>query len=108
MRTRLMQDLKRSRREMNIDLKGIHIVHSKRRTYYYAWRGGPRLRGAPGSPEFINSYNQAIADRVAPDTTKFKGIVAAYRGSNDFKKLADSTRKNWSSWLDRIGEYFGE
>src|SRR5262249_35289758 len=70
--------------------------------------GGPRLRGAPGSPEFVSSYNEAIADRVAPDTSKFRGIVAAYRGSNAFKERADSTRKNWSPWLDRIAEYFGE
>ena len=31
-----------------------------------------------------------------------------YRASADYTKLADSTRKNWSPWLDRIADYFGE
>lgn len=38
----------------------------------------------------------------------FKSLVVLYRASNDYKKLADSTRKNWSPWLDRVSEYFGE
>src|SRR5262249_40424514 len=28
--------------------------------------------------------------------------------SPDYAKLADSTRKNWSPWLDRISEHFGD
>jgi integrase len=31
-----------------------------------------------------------------------------YRASSDYKKLAELTRKKWSPWLDRIGDYFGE
>src|SRR5262245_22594694 len=93
---------------MKIEMKGLHRVHSKGNTYFYAWRSGPRLRGEPGTPEFVAAYNAAIADRVPPDTIKFKSLVVLYRASNDFKKLADSTRKEWNRWLDRIAEYFGE
>src|SRR5205809_4977647 len=53
-----------------VDLKGIHTVTSKGRTYYYAWRGGPRLRGEPGSPEFHASYNEAIQERRTPDRSE--------------------------------------
>jgi integrase len=35
-------------------------------------------------------------------------LVVLYRASADYARLAPSTRKNWSPWLDRIGEYFGE
>jgi hypothetical protein len=35
---------------VKIDLKGIAKVTAKGRIYYYAWRGGPRLNGKPGSP----------------------------------------------------------
>jgi integrase len=90
-----------------IELRGLFKVTAKGRTYWYAWRGGPRLRGEPGSPEFIASYNEAIAAARAPDTSKFRGVVAAYRASRDYQKLADSTKKNWTSWLDRIADYFG-
>jgi integrase len=92
---------------VKIDLRGIAKVTAKGRTYYYAWRGGPRLSGEPGTPEFMASYNEAIASRRTPDSGKFKSLVTLYRASNDYKKLAESTRKAWSPWLDRIAEFFG-
>jgi integrase len=94
---------------VKVDLKGIARVTAKGRTYWYAWRGGPRLRGEPGSPEFMASYNEAIESRRTPDSGRFKSLVVLYRASPDYtKKLADSTRANWSPWLDRIADYFGE
>jgi integrase len=93
---------------VRIDLKGIAKVKAKGRTYYYAWRGGPRLHGEPGSPEFIGSYNEAIEQRRAPDKNRFRFIVTDYKGSTDYKKLAESTRDQWGKWLDRVAEYFGE
>ena len=94
---------------VKVDLKGIAKATAKGRTYYYAWRGGPRLRGEPGSPEFMASYNEAVESRRTPDSGRFKSLVVLYRASPDYtKKLADSTRKNWSPWLDRIADYFGE
>jgi integrase len=35
-------------------------------------------------------------------------LVALYKGSDDYKKLADSTKRNWAPWLDKIGQHFGE
>jgi integrase len=93
---------------VKVDLKGIARVTAKGRTYWYAWRGGPRLRGEPGSPEFHASYNEAIESRRTPDTGRFRGVVTAYKASKEYKKLADSTKKNWSKWLDRISDYFGD
>jgi len=87
---------------VKIDLKGIAKVKAKGREYHYAWRGGPRLRGKPGSPEFVASYNQAIEDRRTPDTSRFRSLVTTYKTSGDYKKLADTTKRNWSRWLDRI------
>ena len=29
-------------------------------------KGGPALQGQPGSPEFIASYNAAVAQKIAP------------------------------------------
>jgi integrase len=93
---------------MRVELKGIHTVKANGKTYHYAWRGGPRLRGEPGSPEFHQSYNEAVESRRTPDTGRFKSLVTLYKASNDYKKLADSTRDNWAPWLDRISDYFGE
>ena len=100
------QNLRRAM--VKIDLKGIAKVSAKGRIYYYAWRGGPRLRGAPGSSEFMASYNEAVESRRIPEPGKFKSIVVLYRASADYTKLGSSTRKNWSPWLDRIADHFGE
>jgi integrase len=80
---------------VKIDLKGLVKVKAKGRVYYYAWRGGPRLRGEPGTPEFIASYNQAIESRKATD-------------ADHYKALAESTKRNWAPWLDRISQHFGD
>ena len=93
---------------VRINLKGVAKVTAKGRTYYYAWRGGPRLRGEPGSPEFIASYNEAVEQLRALDRNRFRFIVADYKGSADYKKLAESTRAQWGKWLDRITLHFGE
>lgn len=93
---------------MRVRLKGIKKVKAKGKTYWYAWVGGPRLKGEPGSPEFLASYNEAIQSRHTPDTAKFRGVVSSYKASNDFKKLAASTQKNWAPWLDRIADHFGD
>ena len=49
---------------MRIRLKGINSVTKKLadgtvKTFYYAWKSGPALRGEPGSLEFVASYNEA-------------------------------------------------
>ena len=47
---------------MRIRLKGINskrkrLADGSLKTYYWAWKGGPPLRGEPGTPEFVASYN---------------------------------------------------
>jgi integrase len=89
-------------------VKGIAKVTAKGHTYYYAWRGGPRLRGEPGSPEFIASYKEACEEARTLDAGRFRFVVASYKTSGDYQKLADSTKRNWARWLDRISDYFGD
>jgi len=40
-----------------INLKGVAKVAAKGKTYYYAWRGGPRIMADIGTPEFIEEFN---------------------------------------------------
>jgi hypothetical protein len=56
---------------VKVDLKGVAAVTAKGRTYHYAWRGGPRLRGEPGSAEFIASYQEAHDSLRTPDKSTF-------------------------------------
>jgi integrase len=93
---------------VSVELKGLYIVRAKGRTYYYAWRDGPAVKGEFGSPEFHASYNEAVAERTAPDTRKFRSVVVRYKASSDYKGLADSTKRNWGPWLDTIALVFGD
>lgn len=88
------------------DVKGIAKVTAKGREYWYAWRGGPRLRGAYGSPDFWASYDAAIRERQLPEPGKFRALVTLYK-EGPFQKLAPSTQRIWGHWLDRIASYFG-
>lgn len=90
-----------------IELKGIHRVRSKGKTYYYAWRGGPALKGEPGTPAFIESYNEAVQNARAPDPAKFKALISEYK-RKAFPRLAKTTQEVWGPWLDRIGDHFGD
>jgi integrase len=93
---------------VKVDLRGIAKVTAKGKTYWYAWRGGPRLRGEPGSPEFHASYNEAVEGHRTPESGRFKSLVVKYRASPDWAKLAPATHRSWSRWLDQIAEDFGD
>lgn len=90
-----------------VRLKGLNSVRKRladgsTTTYWYAWKGGPRLRGAPGSPEFLAAFNAAHAERKAPSDQTLRALVSLYRSSPEFTGLADATRKVWVRWLDQI------
>jgi len=66
---------------MRVHLKGINSYTAKladgtKRTYWYAWKGGPRLQGEPGTPEFIASYNEAAAQKIKDPTGRLLWPVA--------------------------------
>ena len=68
---------------MRVRLKGLNrvtktLADGSRATYYYAWKGGPRL---PGKPEFMAAYNAAVAAKVEAPTGKLKSVLDAYERS---------------------------
>jgi integrase len=97
---------------VRVHLKGIHAVRVKlatgaSATYHYAWRGGPRLTGEPGSPEFLASYTAAHASRRQPDAAKLHGVIAEFRASEDFKGLAPRTQSDYTKHFSKIEQKFG-
>ena len=98
---------------MRVRLRGIN---SKRRkladgsfkTYYWAWKGGPPLRGEPGSPQFIASYNEAVAKKVMPLRGTLLSLLQQYQASEDFRLLADSTRRSYISLIASIEKAFSD
>jgi integrase len=98
---------------VRITLKGIkrttmRLADGSRVTYYYAWRGGPRLSGEPGSVEFHAAYNAAVADAKPKRGKTLAVILDAYRDSEAFRGLAPRTAKDYATHLGTIGRAFGD
>jgi hypothetical protein len=97
---------------MRVHLKGIHSVTTKlaggeSATYHYAWRGGPRLVGEPGSPEFLASYTAAHSSRRQPDAALFHSVIAGYKASEDFRGLQPRTKSDYLKLIAKIEKAFG-
>lgn len=97
---------------VTVQLKGVHKVSAKladgtRATYYYAWRGGPRLYAEPGTPEFLREFEAAFAERSAPAPGTMSALISDYKGSAEFQKLADATRREYIKYLDMVATKFG-
>lgn len=78
-------------------------------TYYYAWRGGPNLRGEPGSPEFVRSYEEAHRTRRKPDRAIFKSIITEFQISKAFTEgLRSRTQSDYLKCIRKIEDAFGD
>ena len=98
---------------MRVRLRGVNQVTKRLadgtlRTYWYAWKGGPPLLGKPGTPEFVASYNEAISRKVAPPPGALFSVLQQYQASEDFRSLADSTRRSYVALITRIEKRFGD
>ena len=96
---------------MRVKLKGVAsatkvLASGDKRTYYYAWRGGPQLTGEPGSPEFIASYQEA--HRHEPNPSLFKAIIAGYLASPEFSDIRDRTKSDYLKQIAKIEGTFGD
>lgn len=98
---------------MHVRLKGINKVSKRladgtRVTYFYAWKGGPRLEGRPGTPEFVASYNAAVAARKTAPEGQLQSVLDRFERSADFLDLAEKTRKDYKKHIRAIEAEFGD
>lgn len=98
---------------MRVRLKGINsitktLADGTRATYWYAWKGGPRLPGKPGDAEFIAAYNEAVASKKKPTTGLLLSILRGFQASSDFLDLADRTRLDYVRQIKLIEAKFGD
>lgn len=92
---------------MRVRLKGLNRVTKRladrsRVTYYYAWKGGPRLPGKPGDPEFAAAHAEAHAARMAKPDGVLQPVLDAYLASPKFTDLAPRTRKDYLKHVRKI------
>ncbi|MEC9369540.1 MAG: tyrosine-type recombinase/integrase [Pseudomonadota bacterium] len=92
---------------------GVHEVRARLadgtlKTYHYAWRGGPRLVGEPGSIEFLESYVAAHRNRRTPDPSLFRSILSGFKASPEFEQLRTRTKSDYLKQLSKIELTFGD
>lgn len=98
---------------MRVKLKGINSVRKKLAgggsvSYYYAWKGGPRLEGEFGSPEFLASYHQAHEQAKRRESDALRTLFDAFQDSSDFTDLAPRTRADYRKQIRIIDAEFGD
>jgi integrase len=98
---------------MRIRLIGIN--HATKRLsngtikhYWYAWRGGPLLRGEPGTPEFIASYNEAVGRKITAPEGVLSALIGKFETSPEFETLAPRTRDDYRKQFKLIYRNFGD
>jgi hypothetical protein len=98
---------------VRVVLKGIHKVKARlsngeTKTYFYAWRGGPQIKGRPGTPEFIREYHEAHASMRQPRAGTFMTIISRFNAASEFTSLAQSTRRSYLNYIKLIEDEFGD
>jgi integrase len=100
---------------MRVSLKGINKVRARLadgtiKTYYYAWRGkdAPLLRGEPCAPDFIASYNEAVAKRDPERTGKLEYLINYFQTTTEFTTLRERTKADYVKQIKMIEEEFGD
>jgi integrase len=98
---------------VRVVLKGIHKVKMRLstgevKTYFYAWRGGPQIKAKPGTPDFVGAYNDAHAQLRQPRAGTLMTIIAEYKASPEFTRLALSTRRAYLIYIKLIENEFGD
>ena len=93
--------------------KGVHKIRKTLKdgskvTYFYAWRGGPRLFAKPGTAEFQIEYGAALQKRKEVSGDTLLSVIVAYRQSPKYLSLAKSTRHYRAIYLDEIQLKFGD
>lgn len=97
---------------MRVRLKGINskrkrLATGEVRTYWYAWKGGPRLDGEPGTAEFMASYEAAVSKRREPPRGVLLSVMQGYQASAEFRELAPRTRADYVKQIRKIEAEFG-
>lgn len=97
---------------MRVKLKGLNRVTKRKAdgtiaTYWYAWKGGPRLPGKPGDPEFMAAYYAATTAKLQPAQGTLQVILNGFTASADWSELSPRTRSDYIRLIKIIEMKFG-
>lgn len=98
---------------MIVRIRGVKRVRSKGRLYFYHQKTGERIKAPPNTTEFVVEVERL--DRQARSTrehTEAKrgtlgGLIAGYRASPEYIRLADRTRTDYAKVFDYLASIDG-
>jgi integrase len=99
---------------VRVRLKGINTIRKRLadggfKSYYYAWKGGPPLHGKPGTPEFIASYNAAVARKIEVPQGTLQVLLNEFQESADFQfAISARTRRDYIKHIAHIERSFND
>src|SRR6516162_6134273 len=94
---------------MRINLKGLNfatkrLADGSTRTYWYAWRGGPLLRGEPGTPEFERSWQEACGQKAKAPEGTLQSLIDYFQTTIEFTGLREITRSDYVDIIQKVIE----
>lgn len=98
---------------MRVRLKGINSLTKKLadgtvKTYWYAWKAGPRIDAEPGTPDFIRLYGEAIATKKHKNAETFSTLIDYLKDQSEYTSLGDKSKRAYEQYLALIEAEFGE
>src|SRR5262245_57023937 len=76
---------------------------------YWGRKGGQPMRGEPGTPKFVASYNEAVAQKVTPPTGVMLALLLRFQESAEFQfGISPRTRLDYVKQIKRIERDFSD
>lgn len=70
--------------------------------HHYAWRGGPRIEGEPGTEAFYRAWLDARDEARADDSATLDGLMTRFRQSAEHAALSASSRRDYDAHMALI------
>jgi integrase len=99
---------------MRVNLKGLNrkrttLADGTVACYYYAWKGGPRIHGQPGDPDFLAAFHAAHQSRTRRYSGTWLSILIAFQNSADgWGDLAVRSKADYVKHIKTTETRFGD
>jgi hypothetical protein len=97
---------------MRVRLKSINsltttLADGTVKTYWYAWKGGPRINAEPGTPEFVRLYSEAVTAKMKKSAGTFRSLIDYFKDQSEYTSLGDKSKRAYDQYLKLIDAKFG-
>ncbi|NEU95221.1 MULTISPECIES: tyrosine-type recombinase/integrase [Bradyrhizobium] len=97
---------------MRMRLKGINSLTKKLadgtvKTYWYAWKGGPRIDAEPGTPDFVRLFSEAVAAKPKKSTETFSSLIDYFKDQSEYTGLGYKSKRAYDQYLALVEAKFG-